>query len=69
MGVLVTVVTAAGVIEIRDSTAAGAGTVVLSIPAGTTVGTYWDFQGALLNTGLYADFTGTGTLILLWKLQ
>lgn len=68
-GVTVVVVTATNVIEIRDSTSAGAGTVVLSIPAATAVGTYFPCNGILMDTGLYADFTGTGTLRLDWRLQ
>ena len=69
VGVLVTVATAADVIEIRDATAAGAGTVVLSIPASAAIGTFYDLKGAKLNTGIYADFTGTGTIVVLWRAQ
>lgn len=68
-GVLVTAATATDVIEIRDATAAGAGTVVLSIPASTAAGTFYDLKGAKLNTGIYADFTGTGTIVVLWRAQ
>jgi len=68
-GVLVTVATATDVIEIRDSNSAGAGTVVLSIPATTAAGTFYDLKGAKLNTGIYADFTGTGTIVVLWREQ
>jgi hypothetical protein len=68
-GVTVTVVTAAGVIEIRDATAAAGGTVVLSIPAATPVGTYYPCNGIKLNTGLYCDHTGTGTVRIDWRPQ
>jgi hypothetical protein len=69
LGVLVTADTATNVIEIRDATAAGAGTVVVSIPSGTTAGTFYDLKGAKLNTGIFADFTGTGTIVVLWRPQ
>lgn len=69
LGVLVTAATATNVIEIRDANAAGAGTVVLSIPASTAIGTFYDLKGAKLNTGIYADFTGTGTIVVLWRAQ
>lgn len=68
-GVTVTVATATNVIEIRDATAAGAGTVVLSIPAGTAVGTYYPCNGIKCNTGLYCDHTGTGTVRIDWRPQ
>jgi len=69
LGVLVTVATASDVIEIRDSNAADAGTVVLSIPASSAIGTFYDLKGAKLDTGIYADFTGTGTIVVLWRSQ
>ena len=68
-GVLVTAATATNVIEIRDATAAAGGTVVLSIPASTAIGTFYDLKGAKLNTGIFADFTGTGTIVVLWRPQ
>jgi len=68
-GVLVTATTATDIIEIRDATSAGTGTVVLSIPAATAAGTFYDLKGAKLDTGIYADFTGTGTIVVLWRAQ
>ena len=68
-GVTVIVATATNVIEIRNSTSAGAGDVVLSIPASAAVGTYYECNGVMMDTGLYADFTGTGTLRIDWRAQ
>lgn len=68
-GVTVLVVTATNVIEIRDATAAAGGTVVLSIPASTAVGTHFPCNGIKLNTGLYCDHTGTGTVRIDWRAQ
>lgn len=68
-GVTVIVATATNVIEIRDSASAGTGSVVLSIPASTAIGTYYPCNGIRMDTGLYADFTGTGTLRIDWRLQ
>ncbi len=68
-GVTVIAATASNVIEIRDATSAGSGTVVLSIPASTAIGTYYPCNGIKLDTGLFVDFTGTGTLRIDWRLQ
>lgn len=65
-GYIVTVATAANVIELRDAVAAGAGTVLISIPASTAVGIYALPAGVSFSTGLYADFTGTGTINVLY---
>lgn len=65
-GVIVTAATAAGVIEIRDAAAAGAGTVLLSIPAATAAGTMYLFPIPIrCDAGVFADFTGTGTIVVL----
>lgn len=66
-GVIVTAATATGVIEIRDSTSAGAGTVLLSIPAGTAAGTMYPLPEPIrCDAGVFADFTGTGTIVVLF---
>jgi len=68
-GVTVIVATATDVIEIRNSSAAAVGDVVLSIPASTAIGTYFPCNGIKMDAGLYADFTGTGTIRIDWRPQ
>ena len=65
-GCVVTVVTATNVIEIRDAAAAGEGTVLLSIPASTAVGTIYTMPAPIrCQTGLFVDHTGTGTVVVI----
>ena len=69
-GVLVTVAFSGTTMALRDANSAGAGTVVLTIPDGAAIGTFWDLKGAKFNTGIYADFTGTtGDAVILWRGQ
>ncbi len=69
--VIVTVATATDIIEIRDASSAGTGTVVDTIPAGTAVQTKYEFEGYKFNTGLVIDFaaTATGTVRVAWRDQ
>jgi hypothetical protein len=69
-GFTVTVVTAVGTIDIRDATAAGAGTIIDTIPAATAAGTRVEKQvGVVCETGIYVDYNGgaTGTVVLLYE--
>lgn len=67
MGYVVHAVTATNVIEIRDSTAAAGGTVKVTIPAGAAIGVYhFGGVGIECTTGIYLDFTGTGTVSVLY---
>lgn len=66
-GYQVTVATAGGVIQVRDSVAAASGTVIGTIATGTAVGQYPTPAGIFCETGLYCDFTGTGTVVLLFQ--
>jgi len=67
--VRVVVATTTETIVIRDSTAAGAGNIVLTIPAGTAINTRYDMDAILMTTGIYADYTATatGTLIFAYR--
>lgn len=65
----ITVVTAAGTIDIRDAASAGTGTVIDTIPAATAAGTRVEKQvGIICETGLYVDYNGaTGTVVVLYE--
>ena len=66
-GYTVTTATATNIIEIRDATSAGTGVVIDVIPTGTAAGTTKNLAtGITCTTGVYADFTGTGTIIVLY---
>lgn len=67
-GVIVTAALSAAVVEIRDATSAGSGTVLVTIPASSAIGTKIDFggMGVRFSTGLFADFAGTGTITVLY---
>jgi hypothetical protein len=67
-GVIVTAALSAATIDIRDSTTAGGGTILFSIPASTAAGTIINFGGAgvTVNSGIFADFNGTGTINVLY---
>lgn len=65
-GYVVHVATAGGVIEIRDSTTAGDGTVRITIPAATAVGEHVFSQAITCSSGIYLDFTGTGSVSVLY---
>ena len=68
-GVLVTVTTAAGAIEIRDGIDA-TGTLVLTIPAAAAAGTFYELKGAKFNSGVFIDDASTsGSLTLLLRRQ
>lgn len=57
--------TATNVIEIRDAVAAAGGVVIDTIAASTAIGTTKAYPyGIYCATGLYIDFTGTGTVIV-----
>src|SRR5687768_7633618 len=65
-GVVITTALGANPLAIRDSATAGAGTVLMTIPASAPVGsTYVLPVGIIFNTGLFVDFAGTGTVIVL----
>ena len=64
-GVMVTVATATDVIEIENGSG---GDVVLSIPASTGAGTYYECNNIDLISGIYVDFTGTGTIRVDYRL-
>lgn len=67
MGFVVHAATATNVIQIRDSITAGGGAVRVTIPASTAVGVYhFGGVGVLCTTGIYLDFTGTGTVSVLY---
>lgn len=69
-GFRVTTSTATAAIEIRDATAAGAGTVIDVIPSGTTAGTRIEpTTGITCETGLYVDYAAgaTGTVVILFE--
>jgi len=65
-GYVVSVATATNIIEIRDGVAAGGGSVRFTIPASTAVGMYMWPGGIHCAQGIYLDFTGTGTVALLY---
>lgn len=65
-GVVITAALSAAALSIRDSVSAGVGTVLMTIPASAAVGsTYVLPVGIIFNTGLFADFGGTGTVVVL----
>lgn len=67
-GVLVTAATT-GAIEIRDGTTA-AGALVLTIPTGTAIGTFFEMKGGKCNDGLFIDDASTvGSLNVMWRDQ
>lgn len=68
-GYRITVVTAAGTIDIRDATSAGAGTIIETIPATTAAGTRVENTvGVICETGIYVDYNGaTGTVVVLYE--
>lgn len=66
-GYTVTVATATGAINIRDSTSA-TGNIVDVIPAGTAAGTTKSLSwGAAMSNGIFVEFAGgaTGTVVIL----
>lgn len=67
-GVEVTTALSAATVVIRDSLTAGAGTVICTIPASSAIGYQKHFFGVGIEfeTGLFADFGGTGTITLLY---
>jgi len=65
-GVLVTVATATNIITIRNGLTA-TGDIVVSIPASSAVNTFVDMKGIRMNTGIFADFTGTGTIVVMYS--
>ncbi len=66
-GIIVTAALSAATVDIRDSTTAGAGTVLFTIPASAAVGTIIQFgTGIVVNSGIFADFNGTGTINVLY---
>ena len=63
LGYLVTTALNAFVINVRDATAAGAGTIVDIIPISALAGAQVSLPfGKYCPTGVYADFAGTGTV-------
>lgn len=67
LGYVVHAATATNQIEIRDAVAAGGGTVRVTIPASTAVGVYhFGGVGISCTAGIYLDFTGTGTVSVLY---
>lgn len=67
-GYIVNVALSAATVDLRDSVAAGAGSVVDTIAASAAAGT----RGLLLhpvqmNTGMFIDFGGTGTITVLYE--
>jgi hypothetical protein len=70
-GYVVTTATATAAIQIRDAIAAGAGTVVDAIPAGTAIGSVRHFPHPIMcSTGITFDLNGgTGGINLLFEGQ
>jgi hypothetical protein len=67
-GYLVTTIVGAGVINIRDATAAGTGTIIEIVAAAAAVGTQELYPvGIYCATGCYADFASTGTLTFYYQ--
>lgn len=68
-GCEVTTVLSAATVVIRDSTTAGGGTVLATLPASSAVGYQKMFggRGIKFTTGLYIDFGGTGTVTTLYS--
>jgi len=68
VGYVVHVATASDVITLEDGLT-NAGTVRVTIPASTAVGVYhFGGVGIPCDTGLFIDFTGTGTIAVLVQL-
>ena len=70
-GYIVTTVTAVAALQIRDAAAAGAGTVIDTIPIGTAIGASKNFPFPIrCSTGLVFDLNGgTGGITLLYEGQ
>lgn len=69
-GFTITATTAVAAIDIRDSTAAGSGTIIDTIPAATAAGTRVEKQvGVICDTGIYVDYAAgaTGTVVILYE--
>jgi hypothetical protein len=69
-GYTVTAATATANIEIRDATAAGAGTVIDVIESGSAIGTQVEKSvGINCETGIYVDYgaSATGTVVILFE--
>jgi hypothetical protein len=69
-GISITATTAGAAIDIRDAVAAGAGTIIDTIPAGTAAGTYIEnVVGVTCETGIYVDYNvgATGTVVVLYE--
>jgi hypothetical protein len=69
-GFTVLAATATAAIDIRDSTSAGAGVVIDTIPSGTAAGTRVEKAvGINCETGLYVDYgaSATGTVSILFE--
>lgn len=67
-GYLVTTIVGAGVINIRDATAAGTGTIIEIVAAAAAVGTQELYPvGIYCANGCYADFASTGTLTFYYQ--
>lgn len=69
-GYTVIVAVAVAAVDIRDAAAAGAGTVIDTIPVGTAAGTQRMLpDGVVCTAGLVADYgaSGTGTIVVLFE--
>lgn len=66
-GLLITTALGANPLSIRDSTSAGAGNILMTVPASAAVGNVYVLPvGIIFNTGLFLDFAGTGTVVALY---
>ena len=68
-GAIVNVALSAATVVIRDAVAAGAGTIIDTIPASSAIGAQRNFngKGIKFTTGLYIDYGGTGTVVTLYR--
>lgn len=67
-GYLVTTALSAAVINIRDATAAGTGTILDIVPASAAVGASLNLPfGKYCANGCFADFAGTGTVTFFYQ--
>jgi hypothetical protein len=67
-GYLVTTIVGAGVINIRDATSAGTGTIIEIVAAAAAVGTQEIYPvGIYCANGCYADFASTGTVTFYYQ--